>query len=44
LYLDKGVPATNGQLVTRARAIIELLGVRVLSAAQTRERLDFVAA
>jgi uncharacterized protein (DUF849 family) len=41
LYLDKGVPATNAQLVARARAIIELLGVRVLSAAQTRQRLGF---
>ncbi len=39
LYLDKGVLATNAQLVARARAIIELLGVRVLSAAETRERL-----
>jgi uncharacterized protein (DUF849 family) len=39
LYLDKGVAATNAQLVERARAIIELLGVRVLTAAETRERL-----
>jgi uncharacterized protein (DUF849 family) len=39
LYLDKGVPATNAQLVERARAVIELLGVRVLTAPQTRERL-----
>ena len=39
LYLDKGILATNAQLVTRARAIIELLGVRVLTAAETRERL-----
>jgi uncharacterized protein (DUF849 family) len=39
LYLDKGVVATNAQLVTRARAIIELLGVRVLSSDETRERL-----
>jgi uncharacterized protein (DUF849 family) len=41
LYLDKGIPATNAQLVARARAIIELLGVRVLTAAETRERLGF---
>jgi 3-dehydrocarnitine:acetyl-CoA trimethylamine transferase len=41
LYLDKGVLATNAQLVARARAIIELLGVRVLTAAETRERLGF---
>jgi len=39
LYLDRGVPATNAQLVERARSIIELLGVRVLSAAETRQRL-----
>jgi uncharacterized protein (DUF849 family) len=39
LYLDRGVPATNSQLVDRAKAIIELLGVRVLTAAQARERL-----
>jgi uncharacterized protein (DUF849 family) len=39
LYLDKGVLATNAQLVTRARAIVELLGVRVLSSDETRERL-----
>jgi uncharacterized protein (DUF849 family) len=42
LYLDKGVPATNAKLVERARAIIELLGVRVLTAQETRERLGFV--
>jgi uncharacterized protein (DUF849 family) len=41
LYLDKGVLATNAELVARARAIIELLGVRVLTAAETRERLGF---
>ncbi|MBV8341914.1 MAG: 3-keto-5-aminohexanoate cleavage protein, partial [Gammaproteobacteria bacterium] len=39
LYLDKGVLATNAQLVERAVAIVELLGARVLSAAETRERL-----
>jgi 3-dehydrocarnitine:acetyl-CoA trimethylamine transferase len=43
LYLDKGIPATNAQLVARARAIIELLGVRVLTAAETRARLGFAA-
>jgi uncharacterized protein (DUF849 family) len=41
LYLDKGVPATNAQLVERARTIVELLGVRVLTAAETRQRLGF---
>lgn len=39
LYLERGVPARNSELVERARAIIELLGVRVMTAAQTRERL-----
>jgi uncharacterized protein (DUF849 family) len=39
LYLDKGVLATNAQLVARARNIVELLGVRVLTAPETRERL-----
>jgi uncharacterized protein (DUF849 family) len=43
LYLDKGILATNAQLVERARAIIELLGVRVLTAPETRERLGFPA-
>jgi len=43
LYLDKGVPATNAQLVERARTIIELLGARVLTAPETRERLGFAA-
>jgi uncharacterized protein (DUF849 family) len=41
LYLNKGIPATNAELVARARAIIELLGVRVLTAAETRDRLGF---
>lgn len=44
LYLERGVPATNAQLVERARMIIELLGVRVLSAPETRERLGFARA
>jgi len=43
LYLEKGIPATNGQLVERARAIIELLGARVLSAREPRERLALPA-
>lgn len=44
LYLDKGVLATNAQLVERARAIIELLGVRVLGAQETRCRLGLSGA
>jgi uncharacterized protein (DUF849 family) len=39
LYLGKGVLATNGQLVERAVRIVESLGARVLSSAETRARL-----
>jgi uncharacterized protein (DUF849 family) len=39
LYLDKGVRATNGQLVEQAVRIVESLGVRVLSAKETRLQL-----
>jgi uncharacterized protein (DUF849 family) len=40
LYLSRGVYASNAQLVTKARGIIEAMGARVLSPAQTRERLQ----
>ncbi|MDF2966369.1 MAG: hypothetical protein K0Q93_147 [Nocardioidaceae bacterium] len=39
LYLSRGVKATNAQLVERARSIIELMGGRVLTPAEGRERL-----
>jgi uncharacterized protein (DUF849 family) len=39
LYLDKGTLAANWQLVERARAIVELLGVRVLTSSEARDRL-----
>lgn len=39
LYLSKGVLATNGQLVAKAKHIIEELGGRVLNPAETRGRL-----
>jgi uncharacterized protein (DUF849 family) len=39
LYLSRGVYASNAQLVTKARGIIEAMGARVISAAETRERL-----
>jgi uncharacterized protein (DUF849 family) len=39
LYLEKGVLATNAQLVERAVRIVELLGARVLSPLETRRRL-----
>ena len=39
IYLDRGVLATNAQLVTRAREIIERMGARVLSPAEARSKL-----
>ena len=39
LYLSKGVYASNAQLVTKARTIIEAMGARVLTPAEARERL-----
>ena len=39
LWLDKGVLATNGALVARARAIAEGMGVRILGPAEVRDRL-----
>lgn len=38
LYLDKGVFASNAQLVERARRIIELMGASVIGPEKTRER------
>ncbi len=39
LYLDRGVFASNADLVNRAREIIERMGARVQSVDQTRETL-----
>lgn len=39
LYLDRGVFATNGQLVERASQIIDSLGCAVATAGETREML-----
>lgn len=39
LFLDKGVLATNSQLVERAVGIIERMGARVLGPKETREKL-----
>jgi uncharacterized protein (DUF849 family) len=39
LYLERGVFATNGQLVERARRLIEDLGETVATPAQTRQML-----
>jgi uncharacterized protein (DUF849 family) len=40
LWLDKGVPATNAQLVERAVTIIENLGARVVGPNEVRARLN----
>ncbi|MBS0378134.1 MAG: 3-keto-5-aminohexanoate cleavage protein [Proteobacteria bacterium] len=40
LYLDRGVLATNGQLVERAVRIVESLGAQVMSGRQTRQYLN----
>jgi uncharacterized protein (DUF849 family) len=40
LWLDKGVLATNAQLVERAVTIIENMGARVITPAEVRARLN----
>ena len=40
LYLEKGVLASNGQLVERAAEIVSRLGGRVLSPSEARQELD----
>ena len=40
LYLDKGVLASNGQLVERAVEIVSRLGARVLTPAEGREKMN----
>ncbi len=44
LYLDKGVLASNGQLVERAVEIVERLGARVLSPQEARDKLGLKGA
>lgn len=39
IYLDRGVLATNGQLVTRAREIIERMGGRIVTPQEARNKL-----
>jgi uncharacterized protein (DUF849 family) len=39
LYLSKGVYASNAQLVSKARGIVEAMGARILGPAEVRERL-----
>lgn len=40
LYLSKGVPATNAQLVTRAAEILDRTGFEVMTAAEVRTLLN----
>lgn len=42
LYLEKGVKATNGQLVERARIILESMNVKVLGPDEVREKLKLI--
>jgi len=42
LYLSRGVPATNAQLVERAITILEAMNVRVLGPDEVREQLALV--
>ena len=44
LYLEKGVLATNAQLVERAAKIAELQGVTIMNAADVRDRLGIAKA
>ncbi len=39
LYLERGVFASNAQLVEKAIKIVELMGARVLSPTEAREKL-----
>ena len=43
IWLERGVKATNGQLVSRAVAILESMNVRVLGPQETREKLQLTA-
>jgi len=40
LYLERGVLATNAQLVEKAVRIVELIGARIQSPADTRQTLQ----
>jgi uncharacterized protein (DUF849 family) len=43
LYLEKGVLASNGQLVEKAAKIITLMGAKVLSPAEARKKIGLKA-
>jgi uncharacterized protein (DUF849 family) len=40
LWLEKGVLATNEQLVSRAKTVIENMGARVIGPEEVRQKLD----
>ena len=40
LYLEKGVLASNADLVTNARRIVELMGAKVLSPEEARKKFN----
>jgi uncharacterized protein (DUF849 family) len=40
IWLEKGVPASNGDLVRRARATVEGMGCRLLGPAEVRAKLN----
>jgi uncharacterized protein (DUF849 family) len=42
LWLDKGVLATNAQLVEKAVAVVETLGARVIGPEEVRKKLNLV--
>jgi uncharacterized protein (DUF849 family) len=44
IYLDRGVLATNGQLVNRVVEIIERMGARAITPAEARKKLNLRSA
>ena len=42
LYLSKGVLATNGQLVDRAKSLLETMNIRVMGPQEVRDKLGLV--
>lgn len=39
IWLDKGIPATNGALVERAASVLSAMNVRILDVAEVRDKL-----
>jgi len=42
LYVSRGQLATNGQLVSRAKTLLEAMNVRVMTPAEVRDKLGLV--